>query len=113
MAAGEDQLEPLVGDGRLLVLRELRCPCQELRFPRERLLAPDPVDRRVARGRDDPRARVGRSSVAWPPLRRPDERVLHRVLGEVEVTEDAAEDRDGLRALVAVGSCELVYATVS
>ena len=44
---------------------------------------------------------------------RAEECVLHRVLGEVEITEDAAEDRNGLRAFVAVGAGEVVYATVS
>jgi hypothetical protein len=41
-----------------------------------------------------------------------DEGVLHRVLGEVEVTEDAAEDRDRAGTLVAVCPRELVYADI-
>ncbi len=45
--------------------------------------------------------------------RRPDEGVLHRVLGEVEITEDAAEDRDRARTLVAVGAGELLYDATS
>jgi hypothetical protein len=53
-----------------------------------------------------------RRSVPRPPLGRADECVLHRVLGEVEVTEDAAEDRDRARALVAVGAGELFYADI-
>jgi hypothetical protein len=43
----------------------------------------------------------------------PDEGVLHRVLGEIEVAEDAAEDRDRAGALVAVCAGKLLYATVS
>jgi hypothetical protein len=48
VAAGEDQLEPLVGNGRLLVVGELRRAGEQLRLARERLLAPDAVDRAVA-----------------------------------------------------------------
>jgi hypothetical protein len=77
------------------------------------VLAPDPVDCRVARSRDDPRARVGGSSVARPSLGCADESILHRVLGEVEVTEDAAEDRDRAGALVAVGAGEVLYDATS
>ena len=39
-----------------------------------------------------------------------DECVLHRVLGEVEIAEDAAEDRDAARTLVPIGTGEVVYA---
>jgi len=113
MTAGEDQLEPFVGNGCLLVLRDLLSACEQLRLARERLLAADPVDRAVAGRRDDPGARVVRDAVARPALGSPDEGVLYRVLGEIEVTEDAAEDRDRAGALVAVGACELLYATVS
>jgi hypothetical protein len=60
VAAREDQLEALVRDCRLLVVRELRRPCEQLRLPRERLLAPDPVDRAVSRRGDDPGAGVRR-----------------------------------------------------
>jgi hypothetical protein len=113
MAAGEDQLEPFVGNGGLLVLWDLLGACEQLRLAREGPLAADPVDRPIARRRDDPGARVARDAVPGPALGRPDEGVLNRVLGEIEVTEDAAEDRDRAGALVAVGACELLYATVS
>jgi hypothetical protein len=53
-----------------------------------------------------------RRSFPRPPLGRADECVLHRVLGEVEVTEDAAEDRDRAGPLVAVGAGELFYADI-
>jgi hypothetical protein len=113
VAAGEDQFQPFVGNDSLLVSRDLLGPSEQLRLASERLFAADPVDRPVPSGRHDPGAGVRRDSVAWPALRRLEERVLHRVLGEVEVTEDAAEDRDRAGALVAVGASELVYATVS
>ena len=113
VAAGEDQLEPLVGNDGLLVVRELLGPREQLRLARQRLLAADPVDRRVAGRRDDPGAGIARRSVARPALGRADEGVLHRVLGEVEVTEDAAEDRDRARTLVAVGAGDLLYDATS
>src|SRR3954447_9073156 len=112
MAAGEDQLESFVGNDSLLVLRELLGTCEQLRLAGQRLLAADPVDRRVPGSRHDPRAGIARGSVARPALRRADEGVLHRVLGEVEVTENAAEDRDRAGPLVAVGARELVYADI-
>jgi hypothetical protein len=113
VAAGEDQLEPLVGDHGLLVLRELLGPGQQLRLAGERLLPADPVDRRVPGRRDDPGAGIARGSVARPALGRADEGVLHRVLGEVEVTEDAAEDCDRAGTLVAVGAGDFFYDVTS
>jgi hypothetical protein len=112
VAAGEDQLEPFVGDDCLLVVGELLGPHEQLRLAGERLLPPDPIYCRVPGGRDDPGAGIVRRSLTWPTLGRPDEGVLHRVLGEVEITEDAAEDRDRAGALVAVGARELVYADI-
>ena len=47
-----------------------------------------------------------------PALGRLDEGVLHRVLGEIEIAEDAAEDRDAAGTLVAVRTGELVYEAV-
>src|SRR6185312_4918132 len=105
--------EPFVGDDGLLVVGKLRGPCEQLRLARERLLPADAVDRRVPGRRDDPRTRVARHPVARPALGRPDEGVLHRVLGEVEVTEDAAEDRDRAGTLVAVGAGDLLYDATS
>src|SRR5260221_14730891 len=71
VAAGEDQLEALVGNGLLLVLGKLLGAGQQLGFARERLLAADAVDRAVPRGRDDPGAGVVGDAVTRPPLRRP------------------------------------------
>jgi len=110
VAAREDQLEALVGNCRVLVVGELRRPCEQLRLARERLLAPDPVDRAVARRRDDPRARVRGRAVARPPLQRNREGILHRILGEVEIAEDAAQNRDAARTFVTEGAGDVVYA---
>src|SRR5581483_8421738 len=113
MTAGEDQLEALVGNRRLLVLRELLGSGQELRLAGERLVAADAVDRAVARRRDDPGSRVGREAVSRPPFGGAKERLLYRVLGEIEIAEDAAEDRDRARTLVAVGAGQLLYEATS
>jgi hypothetical protein len=113
MAARKDQLEALVGNRGVLVVGELLCTCEQLRLACERLLAPDPVDRAVARRRDDPRARVRGRAVARPPLERDRERVLHRVLGEIEIAEDAAENCDAASTLVTEGAGDVVYAPAS
>jgi hypothetical protein len=109
MAAGEDQLEPFVRNGRLLVVRELLGPREKLGLLRERPLPSDAVDRAVPRRRDDPGAGIRRRPVDGPSLRGADEGVLDRILREIEIAEDAAEDRDATCALVAVGTGELVY----
>ena len=102
VAAREDEGEPVVRDRAHVVLldRELLQPPDELRLLLEDLLAADPVDRPVPRGRDDPGAGRARHAVARPALESGRERVLHRVLGELEVTEDAREDRDGTAPLL-------------
>src|SRR5262249_59310874 len=61
----------------------------------------DAVDCTVARRCDDPGDWVVRLSVTRPPLERCRERVLHRVLGELEVAEDANEDRHRTAPLLA------------
>jgi hypothetical protein len=113
VAAGEDQLESLVGNGSLLVLRDPFGAGEQLGLALERPLAADAVDRPVAGGRDDPRTRVRRDAVARPAFRGAYEGVLDRVLGEVEVAENAAEDRDRAGALVAVRADQLVYCIAS
>jgi hypothetical protein len=91
MAAREDQLEPLVGEGRLVVHRVLHCfgDGQEPRLRSERPVAADPVDRPVAGRCHEPGARVVGQAVARPPFGRDRERLLRGFLGEVEVAEEA------------------------
>jgi hypothetical protein len=110
VAAGEDQLESFVGDHGFLVVGQLLCTREQLGLAGERLLAADAVDRAVAGGRDDPRAGVRRCAVPRPALGRDDEGVLNRVLGKVEIAEDAAENRDAPCTLISIGAGELVYA---
>jgi hypothetical protein len=110
VAAREHEFQPVVGDRRhpvLLVDRaQLLQPAQQLRLAGERPLTPDAVDRAVAGGRDDPRARAGREPVPRPALHRSREGVLHRVLGEGEIAEDAGEDCDGARPFLAVDAID-------
>ena len=73
---------------------------EELGFLPEDALAANAVDCPVAGRGDDPGARVPRQAVARPALECRGERVLHRVLGELEVSEDACEDRDGMTPLL-------------
>ena len=76
-------------------------------------LAPEQVDRPVARRADQPRRRVLRGAAELPGLERPDERILHRVLGEREVpdAEDTDQGRDhppGLAPEEVIGELEAV-----
>ncbi len=110
VAAREDEREALVRDRAHVVLLggKLLQAADELGLLLEDLLAADPVDRAVARGRDDPRARVPRHAVARPALECRRERVLHGVLGELEVAEDAREDRDGMAPLLPEDALDVV-----
>jgi hypothetical protein len=62
------------------------------RFPAEA------VDRPIPGCGDDPSRRARRQTGGRPPLDRRGERVLDRLLGDADVTEDA--DQDGHRATI-------------
>jgi hypothetical protein len=102
VAGGEDQPQPLVGDrGHDVVDGVLGVPAERAQFglqgaapARPAALGPDPVERAVARGGDDPRRRVVRQPVPRPALERDEERVLDGLLGAVEVAEDVGENGD-------------------
>ena len=108
MAAGEDEPQALVGD---LVVADavgdhLGRPGLDLARP-GRLgrapgaLAAQAVDGAVARRGDDPGEGGIGDPVARPTLERGGVRVLQRVLGAVDVAEDAREDGQRPRAVVA------------
>src|SRR5918999_5288612 len=106
MAAREDQLEPLVRKGRLLILglahrglNRLLC-LEQLRLLGELGIAPDAVDCAVASGDRQPCARVGRRTVAWPALGRERECLLGRFLRAIEVAELADERREDAAPLI-------------
>jgi hypothetical protein len=107
VTAGEDELEALVGEGRLVhaVLRHER-RVQQAGLRGQRPIAADAVDRAVARGGDQPARRVPRDAVARPALRRDRERLLRGLLGEVEVAEEADEGRENAAPRLAEGLLE-------
>ena len=105
MTAGEDQAQPIVGDGHVVLGAAPRLDRRQLGLDRHiatellGLVAQAPATAQAVdcsvpgRGRD-PRARVGRDPAFWPDLERGDEGVLDGFLGEVEIAEDADERRD-------------------
>ena len=67
----------------------------------EAFRAPQPVDRLVAGGRGDPRARVVGNTRLRPALQGDDERLLDGLLREVEIAEHPDERRDRPSRLLA------------
>jgi hypothetical protein len=113
MATGEEQLEPLIRDRRLidlihLVLDGLR-QVEQCGRGGEPALAADVVDRSVARRRQQPGTRVGGRAVARPALGGDRERLLDRLLGEVEVAEEADQADEDTAPLVAEDLLERRY----
>ena len=90
MTAREEQLEALVGEGRVVhaVLHSLP-HLEETRLRRERAIPANAVDGAIAGRRHEPGARAGGDTVLRPPLRSDRECVLRGFLGEVEVAEEA------------------------
>ena len=110
VAAGEDELEPLVGEGRLVhgVLRRLG-HLEQAGLRGQRAVAADAIDGSVARGRHEPGARVVRDAVARPALRGDREGLLRGLLGEVEVAEEADQRGEDVAPPVAEGLFEVRY----
>jgi hypothetical protein len=105
VTTGEDQAEAVVRPALdrlgLGVAEAQRLEALELgSLGLEVTLAADPVDSPVARHASDPGARVGRDAVAWPALERDHERLLDRLLGRVEVAQNADQGRDRAPGLV-------------
>jgi hypothetical protein len=102
MAAREDQLEPLIGDRRLVhfVLNCLR-HIEQAGLRGQRPIAADVVDCAVARGRHEPGARIRGRSLSRPALGRDRERLLGGFLGEVEVAEEADQGGEDTAPLFA------------
>jgi hypothetical protein len=99
MATGEDEAQALVRE--LVGLGILRAAAaqglerlQRRPLDGERLFAADAVDRLVASDLGDPGTRVRRNAVVRPALEGDDERLLDRLLREVEVSDGADERRD-------------------
>jgi hypothetical protein len=102
MAAGEDELEPLVRDRRLVhvVLHWFR-HVEQAGLRRERAVAADAIDRAVACRGHQPGVRVGGRPVTRPALGGDRERFLGGFLGEVEVAEEADQAGEDAAPLLA------------
>jgi hypothetical protein len=102
MATGEDELQPLVGNRRLVqfVLPSLRRVEQAELFL-QRAIPAVTVDRTVAGGRHQPGTRVGRRPLAGPALGGDRERLLGGLLGKVEVAEEADQGRENAAPFLA------------
>jgi hypothetical protein len=105
MTAGEDELEPLIGECGVVEGFVHGGLHRAGRIEQARLLvafaiAPDAVDRSVASGRDEPGARVVGRSRPRPAFGGDRKRLLSGVLGEVEIAEEADEVRDDAAPLV-------------
>src|SRR5206468_1036588 len=91
VATGEDELEAFVGKARARHAHRWLLQLGNLHLVT--LLAPQAVDPFAARGRHEPHARVVGNALARPVLECGDERVLHALLGEIEVPEAPHERR--------------------
>jgi hypothetical protein len=102
MAAREDQLQPFVGERRLLhLLLHGLGDLEQAGLLGEHPVAPQPVNRTVA-GRDgQPGAGIGRDAGARPALGGGRERLLRRFLGEVDVAQEADQVGEDAPPLVA------------
>ena len=110
VTAGEDELESLVGDRGLvqLILRVLP-HFEQAGLRGQRSIAADAVDRPVARGGQQPGARVVRRPVAGPALGGDGKRLLGGLLGELEVAEEADQVGEDAPPLVAEDVLERSY----
>jgi hypothetical protein len=102
MTAGEDELQALVGERRLVhrVLHRL-WHLEKPGLAKQGAVAIDPVDGTVPGRRREPRAGSAGDAVARPPLGRNGERLLGGFLGEVEVAEEADQVGEDAAPLVA------------
>ena len=91
MAAGEDEAEPVILHRPFLLSRcVLGCEDQSLTLEgATSRLAAQVIDGPISRGRRDPATRVRRQSLDGPLSKSEGERLLDRVLGDVDVAEDA------------------------
>ena len=106
MAAGEDQPQAvvpyravIVGCGMLVGIDPGELG-EALGAVGERAVATEAIDRAPARGDGDPRSGIRRDAVTRPRRDRRREGILHRVLGELKVTDVANQRRQNGRALL-------------
>src|SRR5690606_38024340 len=115
VAAGEDEPEAVVGHGvvvRLRVVVRERDVCVSLRQCRLRRVEPrvaaQLVDGLESSRRNEPRASIGGDPVSGPLLERGGKSVVQRLLGEVEITEEADERREYAARVGAVDLTDLL-----
>ncbi len=107
MAAGEDQPQPVVGDVVVFGVAEL---LGSVRLIRDFAAAfAQAIDRFESPGRNEPGARIRRGAVDRPALDRGRERVLERLLGEIEIAEEADQSGENAAGLGAVDRLDRVY----
>jgi hypothetical protein len=114
VTAGEDEAQAVVAEGRLvlgprvlLVAVELHERVQGRQAVVEGALVAQAIDRLAPRRGGDPGARVGRLAVARPRGQRDGERVLERVLGQLEVAAQMADQRgEDAAGLLAEGALD-------
>ena len=110
VAAREDKLEPLVGDGRLVhVVLHCLGHVEQAGLLGERAVAADAVDRPVPGGHHEPRPRARGRPFARPPLGCDRERLLGGLLGEVEVAEEADQGGHDAAPLVPKGLVDVYH----
>jgi hypothetical protein len=68
-----------------------------------------PVDGFEPAGRDQPRARIGGCALGRPLFDGRGERILQRLLGEIEVAEEADQGREDAARLRAIDRLDRVY----
>src|SRR5215470_17722196 len=91
MAAREDEPEPILRHRRVLVRRQLDVPRDFALHLREAGAATNPVDGLVTGRGNQPRRRVGGAAGGRPLLDGDGIRLLQRLLGHVEIPEQADE----------------------
>ena len=112
VAAGEEQLEALVGEGVLVHLvggLGVLGRVERAGLLRQHPFAADPVDGPVARRGHEPGARRGRDALARPALRGDREGLLRGLLGAVEVAEEAEHGSEDDAPLLAEDPVEDQY----
>ena len=107
MATGENQPQTIVGDVIVFRVGELE---RHVRLTRDFPAAlAQPVDRLESARGDEPRARIRWSTLDRPALERRGERVLKRLLGEIEVAEQADQGCENAAGFGAVDRLDRVY----
>ena len=107
MAAGEDQPQHVVVERGVSLASSRGCRVEQQLVRQLCLLAAkrdlpaDAVDRLVAADIDQPGPRIGRRIGGRPALQRHRERILQRVLGEIEIADEADQRRQRPARLVA------------